>query len=91
MYTLDKSLQNTFIGKGEVKGYVFELQKRNPRAFVYRVTNGVNLWYEVFKRKIDPRFGNVSYPKSKSFGKWAWTCLSEKKAIEKFNELTDAK
>lgn len=48
MYTLDKSLQNTFIGKGEVKGYVFELQKRNPRAFVYRVTK----WSQFMVRSV---------------------------------------
>ena len=88
MYTVSKQLQKTFIGRGEVKGMVFTLYIANPRAFVYRVADSGSEHYEVFLRKIDKRFGQVSYPHSKSFGVWAWSFTNLDRAMAKFSEIS---
>lgn len=88
MYTVSKQLQKTFIGRGEVRGMVFMLHNANPRAFIYRVDNQGSEHYEVFLRKIDARFGQVSYPHSKSFGVWAWSFTDLGRAMAKFEVIS---
>jgi hypothetical protein len=80
-----KELRTEFTGKGEVKGYYFTQILKSDNAYIYAVDGGK--YYEVFKRKVNRRFSQVSYPNSKSFGIWAWTCKSYDKALERFEKL----
>ena len=82
-----KELKKEFSGIGEVRGYQFSQIYKTSRAFIYEVSYGEGKHYEVFKRRINNRFGCVSYPTSQGFGIWAWTYSKLEKAIEKFNEL----
>ena len=82
-----KLLKSNFIGKGEVKGYEFRLLGMTDRAFIYEVDTGNSKYYEVFKKKLNDRFGCISYPTSKAFGIWAWTCKDIRTAIKKYNQL----
>lgn len=84
-----KELEKTFIGRGEVKGFKFEQLFANSRAFVYKVDNHIQTYYEVFLRKQNTKFGTISYPRSKSFGLWAWWYSNLDKAMAKFNQLTN--
>lgn len=78
----------SFVGKGEVKGFSFKQIKRSNTAYLYEVSSTFGAkWYEVFKCKVNARFGNITYPKQKSFGISAWTCKTIERATEKFNEL----
>ena len=54
-------------------GYIYEVRVPGPEE----------CHYEVFRRMENARFGCVSYPKSKSFGAWAWCCDSLAKARER--------
>ncbi len=87
-----KELQDRFIGKGEVKGFEFTQLKKNQYAYIYSVINfygsSISKRYEVFERKENQRYNCISYPKSKSFGKWAWSVMSLDRAIDIFNEIT---
>ena len=83
-----KELEKSFIGKGEVRGFEFTQIKKNEKAFIYRVDTGDSTHYEVFKRKINRMYNCESYPRSKSFGLWAWSKDSLKKANELFEELS---
>ena len=83
-----KPLKKQFNGIGEVKGYKFSQIRCNNYAFLYEVHSSNSKYYEVFKKRVNTRYNTVSYPKSKSFGKWAWTCMSLNAAIDKFNEIT---
>ena len=88
-----RELQEEFIGKGEVKGFKFTQIKKTEYAYLYQVedysTNRMR--YEVFKRRINKRYECVSYPKSKSFGLWAWSIFNYQKALQKFEEISLAK
>ena len=75
-----KQLQKEFIGIGEVKGFLFRQICDKKWGFIYEVTVGNGKHYEVFEKRENTRFGIVSYPKSKSFGKWAWSTKSLDKA-----------
>ena len=77
-----KELKKEFIGVGEVRGFLFRQIKRTNYGFIYEVAAGNGKHYEVFKRRINKQFFNVSYPRSKSFGLWAWTTSSLDKANE---------
>ena len=82
-----KELKKEFIGIGEVKGFHFTQISQTDRAFIYEVNTGDAKYYEVFKRHVNKRYDCVSYPRSSSFGIWAWTKMTLDIAIEKFNEL----
>ena len=71
--TLIKPLPKQFVGRGEVKGYEFRQISAPNWGFIYEVRYGKRKHYEVFQKRINARFGNVSYPTSKAFGKWAWS------------------
>ncbi|KJF44284.1 hypothetical protein LH29_01860 [Draconibacterium sediminis] len=83
-----RSLPENFKGTGEVKPYYFSLVQKTDRGFCYEVTlNGIVTHYETFRRKINKRFGCISYPGSSSFGIWAWTFQSRNAAIAKLQTL----
>lgn len=81
------SLKQEFLGTGEVKGFKFRQIMVAKRAFLYEVDTGSIKYYEVFRKVINHRFACISYPRSKSFGIWAWNYPSLEKAINKFNQL----
>ena len=81
-----KGLPQEFVGQGEVRGFFFTQVQATNKGFIYSVMSGGEVWYEVFRRKIN-QFGGVSYPKSKSFGKWAWSYMSLEKAMNKLRSL----
>lgn len=83
-----KELEKEFIGRGEVKGFRFTQIKQNQHAYIYQVDDDHGIRYEVFQRKINKKWECVSYPKSKSFGIWAWSCMSLEKAEDRFAEIT---
>ena len=81
-----KELSAEFIGTGEVKGDKFEQVKRSEFGYIYRrIFKDGGECYEVFKRVENKQFNTVSYPKSKSFGVWAWCCSTLDKAEKRFN------
>ncbi|MDX9882590.1 MAG: hypothetical protein RBS73_11030 [Prolixibacteraceae bacterium] len=82
-----RRLEKEFIGRGEVSGFKFTQIKATNSAFLYKVESSGVIYYEVFKKRKNVRFGNVSYPTSKAFGKWAWTYRDIDKAIKKFDQL----
>ena len=89
--TTVKQLKKQFDGRGEVRGYKFTQIKSSNTAFMYEITNGDSTYYEVFEKRVNALYGNVSYPSSKSFGKWAWCFLSKQKAEEKFLNINNKK
>lgn len=80
-----RELPVEFVGVGEVRGFVFRQVSRTMFGYIYevRVPGKEGCHYEVFRRMENARFGCVSYPKSKSFGAWAWCCDSLAKARER--------
>lgn len=80
-------LADELVGRAEVKGFKFKLHIANSKAFLYEVDTGTEKHYEVFLRKTHRLFGHIQYPKSNSFGKWAWSFRTLRKAEEKFNSL----
>lgn len=84
-----KLLKKQFPGKGEVKGYMFTQVSKTDKAFLYEVSvnSGDAKHYEIFRHKINKRFGQESYPTANAFGIWAWTCMTLDAALEKFNQL----
>jgi hypothetical protein len=84
-----KELEKIIDGNGEKKGYTLRQIKKGQNSFIYEVVcNETQLiHYEVFKRVENTQFGCVSYPKSKSFGKWAWCVGTIERANEIFNQL----
>lgn len=85
-----KELRKEFIGVGEVRGYQFKQLHENGYAYVYEVVNPEEKspYYEVFERVENTIFDCVSYPKSKSFGVWAWCINDYDKAMLKYVEIT---
>lgn len=82
-----KQLEQTFIGKGEVKGFVFNQVKKSEKAYIYEVSDEGKIHFEVFKHVENSMYDNVSYPRSKSFGITAWTAESLPAAESIFIDL----
>jgi hypothetical protein len=84
-----KELETLFEGRGEVHGFTFRQIERTKKAYLYEVTHPdiQKPHYEVFLRKINRRFGTISYPSGEAFGIWAWTYWTLTKARVKLAEL----
>lgn len=82
-----KELKEYFSGRGQVKGYVFNQIKKTEHGYIYEVRGDGTRHYEVFERRINPMYDCVSYPGDKSFGIWAWTCMTLERAEEKLREI----
>jgi hypothetical protein len=80
-----KPLEKAFDGRGEVKEYTFiQMPQSIPGVkYLYQVESEGHIHYEVFIHKENNYFDCVSYPKAQSFGKWAWTCLTLQRALDK--------
>jgi hypothetical protein len=87
-------LEQTFTGKGEVAGFLFERVYTAPTFYVYKVKAETKEYYEVFKRTFVPlcvdfaakiysqnEFKEV-YPKANKFGVSAFTTDTLEKAIK---------
>ncbi len=86
-----RELPLTFDGKGEVKDFLFTQLKRSNFGYIYEVfAFSDTRWYEVFTRKENTRFDTITYPNSKSFGMWAWTCRTLKRAEEILHEIDES-
>jgi len=83
-----RELEESFIGRGQVKGFKFTQIKKNDYGYIYKVEISGRVYYEVFKRKENIRFNCVSYPSSKAFGIWAWTTIFIKSAEEYLEDIT---
>lgn len=86
-----KQLEKVFIGRGQVKGFIFTQINKSEKAYIYEVNLGESVHYEVFKHKENKHFNCVSYPSDKSFGLWAWTCKTLDRTIVRFEELSNGK
>lgn len=87
-----RQLPEQFTGTGEVKGYEFTQICKTERAFCYEVSLGGTIThFEVFLRKINNRFGCVSYPTSKAFGIRAWTVRTKEEAMKKIKEVSSSR
>ena len=86
-----RELPVEFVGVGEVRGFLFRQVARTMFGYIYevRVPGKGESHYEVFRRMENARFGCVSYPKSKSFGAWAWCCDSLAKARERLKAFEE--
>ena len=84
-----KELPIHFEGKGQVKGYTFTQISKTDCGFIYEVEQGGHRHYEVSKKRLNHRFGTVSYPTDKAFGVWAWTCMSLETAKKKLLDLSE--
>lgn len=82
-----KELQTKFTGRGEVKGIIFTQELVSDNGYIYRCEMNDSVYWEVFKRRINKHFNNVTYPNGNAFGKWAWTYQNIEKALEKFEEI----
>lgn len=84
-----KNLEKIILGKGEVKGFLFNRHNQSNRAYLYKVDTGCSIYYEVFKKLHRVNSKRDCFPSSKAFGVWAWMFPTIEKAIEKFNELNN--
>lgn len=92
-----KELKKKFVGVGEVRGFVFTQLLKTDHAYLYQVEcdfspdgyDEIGVHYEVFERRINTRYGTVSYPKSSAFGVWAYTVKDFNVAVIKMSELDE--
>lgn len=97
---MTKELPISFIGIAEVRGFIFTQLDSSPKAYLYEVKvpdkdtgEILSTHYETFirKRNVQARLNidSISYPKSNSFGAWAFTYSNKDLAIGKFKELSN--
>ena len=83
-----KKLAKEFQGKEGLNGYAFRQIKSTEKGFLYKVTSPIGgVHYEVFRKKINKMNDCESYPRSTSFGVWAWSFHTLEKAILKLESL----
>lgn len=100
-----KLLEREFVsgdGGYSAEPLVYTQVIRSDKAAVYkRSRNGKIREFEVFKIKVLPKGTKIfsqtleddeeRYPSNGDFGKTAWSCLLEKRAMERFHELNKVK
>lgn len=69
------------------KGYIYEVEsspmmKHHFEVFKRKISYGVKWNDEKSKLESDKDKLVVSYPKSGSFGIWAWSCANEENALQ---------
>jgi len=82
-----KELPIEFTGKGETKGFTFTQVAKSNHGYIYKVNTGALNHYEVFRKMVNSRFDTISFPKTNSFGIWAWTTRNPERAKQIFAEL----
>lgn len=90
-------LEDRISGTGEVRGFLFTKEFENDKGYVYKVDTGDSTHFEAFYKKESPIcidfekriFSETEmkevYPKSNSFGVWAWSVPSLERGIEKIS------
>ena len=86
-FTIMKQLRKEFDGIGEVRGFSFKQICETEKGFIYEKTGYNCKTWEVFKRIENTQYDCISYPKSASFGIWAWNVSSIEKAQDKLNSF----
>ena len=86
---MTKQLEKQFEGRGEVRGYSFKQLFESEKAYLYQLTDNEtgSVHYEVFKKVENKQFDCISYPRSNSFGVWAWCFKSKVMAWNRYVEL----
>ena len=84
-----KELDLKFECRGEVSGYSFVQSSKSPFGYIYEKTHSESgvVSYEVFRRMENVRFDCVCYPRSKSFGVWAFEFGDLNRAKQRFEEI----
>jgi len=95
-----KELDIEFQGSGEVSNFTFRQIASSIYGYVYEISDANNnLHYETFERKEQLKSNaviagkkisfdeQVVYPKSRSFGDWAWCYQTIELAMKRFNNL----
>ena len=82
-------LKKEFVGRGESKGLKLTLKSKTNWGYLYEVNTKHIIYYEVFKKRLNHRFGCVSYPTSSAFGIWAWTTPHLERAYVILESFTD--
>ena len=80
-------LPEKIAGRGEVKGFEFNLIKRSDKVAIYSVKvspKSKNLFYEVFLRVGSLMYGKEYYPRSSNFSSYAKSTPSLERAEELF-------
>ena len=92
-------LEKLFIGVGEVAGFEFKQIAKSEYAYIYQVSNNGKIHFEVFKKNPSPVCIDFekriysdtdtkdSYPKSNSFGLWAYSVSTFQKALSIFHDF----
>ena len=83
-----RELKTDFTGRGQVRGFRFTQLSKTHKAFLYLINTGDSIYYEVFRKHINLRYGCVSYPTDRAFGIWAWTTMKIEHALEILNDLS---
>lgn len=83
-----KELEESFIGRAEVRGFLFKQVLKSDKGYLYRVDSTDSAHhYEVFERRENSQYDCVTYPSGKAFGKYAWTYKDYILAMERFERL----
>ena len=85
--TSPRELPEYFTGRGEVRGFTFQMIRKSDHGYIYQVNHHGLVHYEIFKRIINERFSCIGYPGSASFGVTAWQAKAYKEALVIFNNL----
>jgi hypothetical protein len=87
-----KELMQSFEGKGEVSGFRFRQIANTSAGYIYEARHQEvkKPHYEVFKRRVNHRFGLISYPRAKAFGLWAWTYPTLELAQKKLKDISQS-
>lgn len=100
---MTKELEISFIGKGEVKGFIFSQVQKTDTGYIYLVNTNGSEHYEVFERKEVPvcldfakriyseSEAKVTYPSSRDFGVTAWLYPTLSKAENKLKNIAVSK
>ena len=93
-------MMKALFNKSRKSGFVYTQVLRGKRSCIYEqeVTPEIK-YYEVFilqirkEKTIKFKAGDKKieagemWPNNEAFGKWAWTCRTLERAMERFNEL----
>ena len=76
------------------KGYIYEVETypsspHHFEVFKRKLTYGVRMNDKTGKLEADTSRIIVSYPKSTSFGLWAWSCTNEEHALKTYYQRVE--
>lgn len=95
-------LEKEFVGTGEVAGFEFKQIEKTAHGYIYQVSDNGKVHFEVFKKNPSPICIDFekriysdtdtkdSYPKSNSFGVWAYSVSKLEKCYTLLSEFTKA-